>query len=115
MKCCTFSTVPLSIEKGSEHLLLTFITFVFPTLATFFIEAFLFFVACVYGFLGVVLDHLQNLGFLVVRTSSTGSQYDGVLWIFSLSSLWLPERAVEIASSPVVLQFQYGSLLKLVH
>ena len=44
-----------------------------------------------------------------MKTSSTGSQYDGVLWIFSLSSLWLSERAVEIASSPVVLQFQSGS------
>ena len=79
MKSCTSSTVPLSNKMGSEDLVLIFISLVFPT---FFLEAFLFFVACVYGFPRVGLDHLQNPGLLVVRTSSTGSQYDGVLWIF---------------------------------
>ena len=73
MECCISSTVPLSSEMGSEDLLLTFITLVS--------------VACVYGFLRVVLHHLQNPCLLVVRTSSTGSQFDGVLWIFSMSGL----------------------------
>ena len=40
----------------------------------------------------MVLDHLQNPGLLVVRISSTGSKYDGVLWIFSLSSIYQKEQ-----------------------
>ena len=101
MECSTSPTVSLSSEMGSEDLVVTFITLVY--------------VACVYGFLSVVLDHLQNPCFLLVKTSSTGTQYDGVLWIFSMSSLWLSKRAVKIASNPVVLQFQSGSPLKLAH
>ena len=115
MEACT---VPVSSEMGSG---IDFITFDFPTLISrpswllFFLKTFCCMCLWFSGFLKVVLDLPQNLDLLILRTSSTGSQYDGILWIFLLPSLWLPERAVKIASSPVVFQFQYGINLKRVH